>query len=199
MVHFRFEEVAQTPPVSAKVQRQLKGFASLLDFQISVFFHLSILIFLVQNRLCRNEKWMCLIRHYKKERVHISNWCFFPLDTCQRWWKLIFASNKFFLSQFCPRNLLKSVSNMYFKIWFSCQYSVPVFQIWDIWENLWKLSIFAFTFKCCWRVLLWERMAKNWIPFFCNLGGELSKEFAIWVFRIYINSHFWQAAQNWDA
>ena len=150
-----------------------------------------------EQRTMEGSWWICTtMKLAEGYTFHIG--AFFPLDVCQSWWKLIFASNKFFLSQFCPRNLLKSVSNMYFKIWFSCQYSFPVFQIWDIWENLWKLSIFAFTFKCCWRVLLWERMAENWIPFFCNLGGGLSKEFAIWVFRIYINSHFWQAAQNWD-
>ena len=34
-VHFRFEELAQVPPVSAKVQRQLKGFVNLLVFHIS--------------------------------------------------------------------------------------------------------------------------------------------------------------------
>ena len=37
-VHFRFEELAQLPPVSATmVQRQLKGFVNLLDFLISLY------------------------------------------------------------------------------------------------------------------------------------------------------------------
>ena len=36
-VHFRFEELAQLPPVSAMVQRQLKGFVNLLDFLISLY------------------------------------------------------------------------------------------------------------------------------------------------------------------
>ena len=57
-VHFRFEEVAELVPVSANVQRQLKGVCQFTWFLISlaVFLPLNDFIFLVQNRFICNDK-----------------------------------------------------------------------------------------------------------------------------------------------
>ena len=156
-VHFRFGELAELQPVSAKVQRQLKEFASLTDFLISLFLYFSISMF-----------WyfpQCLIKHFKKQKCTFHIRAVFPLDTCQSWWKLIFASNKFFCRNFV----------------------------------LQKSSTYWFKYSLVFSLLLWGRWQRIEFHFSLTLVGWLSKEFAIWVFRIYINSHFWQVAQNWEA
>ena len=50
-VHFRFEQVAELAPVSAKVQRQLKEVCQLHDFLISLppYFSLSMISYYLQN------------------------------------------------------------------------------------------------------------------------------------------------------
>ena len=44
-VHFRFQELAELPPVSARVQKQLKGFVSFLDFLTFIALYLSLSMF----------------------------------------------------------------------------------------------------------------------------------------------------------